>query len=83
MSWIIGTANTVILGLNMPFRHDEKIKRHRARAQLYRLMVNFPRWGEGTTTSKNQIFGHTKNEGGATSANEVEPGVSPAKVSET
>jgi hypothetical protein len=29
---------------------------------------------------KNQIFGHTKNEGEATSANEVEQGVSPTKV---
>jgi hypothetical protein len=66
----------------MPFRHDEKIKRHRAKPQRYRSMVNLPRWGEGTTTSKNQIFGHTKNEGKATSANEVEQGVSPTKVGE-
>jgi hypothetical protein len=82
MSWIIWTANTVILGLSMPFRHDEKINRHRAKAQRYRSMVNFPRWSEGTTTSKNQIFGHKKNEGEATSANEVEQGVSPTKVGE-
>jgi hypothetical protein len=58
-------------------------KAPRAKAQRYRSMVNFPRWGEGTTTSKNQIFGHTKNQGAATSANEVEQGVSPTKVVET
>jgi hypothetical protein len=60
----------------------KKIKRHRAKAQRYRSMVNFPRWGEGTTASKNQIFGYTKTEDEATRANEVEQRVSPAKVGE-